>query len=159
MNHHHQKSIDVGLFILRITIGLMLFIGHGMGKIAQIGSPAAENFQPVFGLSPYFSHFLAACAEGIGSIFIVIGLFTRFSASALCITMIAAAFIGMSDNTFFPLWIPSSRPEYKTLMVPFKEYALLYGSVFLSLIFTGAGKYSVDEQIKYRLPYFLKFLC
>ncbi|MBC7538652.1 MAG: DoxX family protein [Bacteriovorax sp.] len=157
MNHH--KSTDFGLLILRITIGLLLFISHGMDKLSQIGTDSAAHFLPIFGLSPHLSHFIAACAEGIGSIFIIIGLFTRFTSLLLIITMTLAALVAIASNTFYPLWIPSNLPEYKVVMSPFKEYSLLYGSVFFSLIFSGAGRYSIDEQIKYRLPYFLKFLC
>jgi putative oxidoreductase len=157
MNHH--KSIDLGLLILRVTIGLMLFINHGIAKLSELGTEAATHFLPIFGMSPTISHFTLACAEGIASLFIVFGLFTRFSALLLIITMTLVALIAIATNTFYPLWIPSSLPEYKVVMSPFKEYSLLYGSVFLSLIFTGAGRYSIDEQIKYRLPYFLKFLC
>jgi putative oxidoreductase len=155
----HQKAVDLGLLILRITIGLMLFVGHGMGKLSQIGTDAAESFFPVFGLSPQLSHFFAACAEGLGSLLIIFGLFTRFSALALAITMATASFVALSHGAFFPIWVSSSIPDYKMLMTPFQEYSALYGSVFLALIFTGAGKYSIDNQIKYRLPYFLKFLC
>lgn len=156
---NHQKATDLGLLILRVTIGLMLFISHGMGKLSQIGTEDARHFLPIFGLSPQLSHFIAACGEGIGSLFIVFGLFTRFSALILILTMTLAALVAIASNTFYPLWIPSALPEYKVVMSPFKEYSLLYGSVFLTLIFTGAGRYSIDEQIKYRLPYFLKYLC
>ena len=154
---NHQKSVDLGLLLLRFAVGLMLFIGHGMNKLSQIGTDAAGNFISVFGLSPQLCHFMAASAEGIGSILIIFGLFTRFSAFVLTFSMWIAAFIASANFPFFPQWIPSSAIEYKTLMTPFKEYALLYGSVFLALIFTGAGKYSIDHKIKYRLPYFLKF--
>lgn len=153
------KPQDLGLSILRVLVGIMMFVGHGMGKLSQIGTEAADSFLPVFGLSAQISHFMAACAEGVGSILLIFGIFTRFTALAMALTMFFAAFVAHAENTFYPQWFPSSVPEYKMLMAPFKEYSLLYGSIFISLVFTGAGRYSVDENIKNRLPFFLKFFC
>jgi putative oxidoreductase len=155
----NQKPADLGLLILRLSIGPMLFVGHAMVKLSQIGTNAAGNFIPVLGLTPELSHFFAAMFEGVGAILIILGLFTRLSAFALTVFMSVAAFIATANSSFYPQWLPSSISEYKTLMTPFKEYPLLYCSVFLSLTFSGAGKFSIDNKIKYRLPYFLKFFC
>lgn len=133
---------DFGLLILRVSAGLMMFFGHGWGKLEKIGTEAAANFADPFGFGAVSSHFLAASAEGLGSLFLVAGLFTRGSSLALAFTMFVAAFFAHANDPFFPK----------------KEFALLYATIFSGLVFLGAGKWSVDHQIRGRLPRVLKWI-
>jgi putative oxidoreductase len=67
------------------------------------------------------------------SIAIILGFATRFVSIPLIITMFVAVFIIHADD-----------PWQK------KEFALLYLVPFLTLLFTGAGKFSLDAVIKKR---------
>lgn len=131
---HLDKYRNVGLLILRAFFGLYMAFGHGLGKItggpeqwAQLGGTMG-----IFGLGfmPTFWGFMAAVAEFLGALLIVVGLLTRPAALLLTLNMAVAAtahLTGAIDGS--------------------PEMALLYGVVFLSLIFVGPGTYSVDEQL------------
>ncbi len=131
---HLGKYRNLGLLILRACFGLYMAFGHGLGKItggpeqwAQLG-----GVMSMFGLGfmPTVWGFLAAVAEFLGALLIVVGLLTRPAALLLTLNMAVAAaahLTGAIDGS--------------------PEMALLYGIVFLSLLFVGPGAYSVDEQI------------
>jgi putative oxidoreductase len=76
---------------------------------------------------------LTIFAEVFCSIAIILGLATRLVAIPLIITMSVAVFIIHADD-----------PWQK------KEFALLYLVPFLTLVFTGAGRFSLDAVIKKR---------
>ena len=124
---------DFGLLILRLGIGVM-FVYHGAPKI--MGGPAkweglgkAVGF---FGLSfaPAFWGFMAAVSEFGGGIAILLGLLMREFCALLVITMIVAAsfHFNRGEGLFGA------------------AHAVELGIVFLSLIFIGPGKYSLEEK-------------
>jgi len=88
-------SNDVGLFIIRLGLGIM-FILHGLPKLmggpklweglAQKGLPMLPDgfLSIVFGLA-------AALAEAGGGLLLILGLYYRFGCAALGVTMIVAA--------------------------------------------------------------------
>jgi len=129
---HLSKFRDLGLLLLRATFGLYMAIGHGWGKI--VGGPeqwaGLGGTMEIFGLgfAPTFWGFMAAVAEFVGALLIALGFLTRPAALLLTINMAVAATAHMSGAI-------EGSPEM----------ALLYGFVFLSLLFVGPGKYSVDE--------------
>ncbi len=130
-----SKYKDFGLLFLRIGIGGM-FIFHGAPKMfggperwERIGASMASvgiEFVPVFW------GFMASFSEFIGGIGIILGLFFRPVCILLTITMTIAA----SGHL--------SRGEG----LRGASHAIEDGIVFLSLIFIGPGKYSLDEWLK-----------
>ncbi|KKN23516.1 hypothetical protein LCGC14_0904160 [marine sediment metagenome] len=130
-----SKYKDFGLLFLRIGIGGM-FIFHGAPKMfggpeiwERIGASMASvgiEFVPVFW------GFMASFSEFIGGICIILGLFFRPVCILLTITMTIAA----SGHL--------SRGEGLRRAA----HAIENGIVFLSLIFIGPGKYSLDEWLK-----------
>lgn len=118
---------DLGLFILRIFVGVAMAWGHGVGKIP----PSEKMISGVAGIGfpvPFLFAWGAALAELIGGGLIALGLYTRHSAFFLAITMGVAGFIVHGSDAFGE-----------------KELALFYFSSSLMLIFTGAGSYSLDK--------------
>ena len=131
---HLNKFRDLGLLLLRVTIGLYLALGHGWGTIT-VGPEQWAGLggtMEIFGLgfAPTFWGFMAAFAEFFAALLVVIGLLTRPAALLLVINMGVAATAHMTGTI-------DGSPEM----------ALLYGFVFLSLVLVGPGKYSVDEQV------------
>ena len=128
---HLGKFRDFGLLLLRATFGLYMAFGHGWGKI--VGGPeqwaGLGGTMEIFGLgfAPTFWGFMAAVAEFVGALFVALGVLTRPAALLLVVNMGVAAtahITGAIDGS--------------------PESALLYAFVFLSLVFVGPGKYSVD---------------
>ncbi len=125
-------AVSFGLLILRIGIGSLLFWGHGLPKLLHFGERAATFANPI-GVGPAASFALVVFAEVLCSSFVVIGLATRWAAVPPVIFFLVAFFIQHADD-----------PWNK------KELALVYLVPFLTLIFAGAGRYSLDALLSRR---------
>jgi putative oxidoreductase len=123
------KTADIGLLVLRVLPGLGLFLGHGWKKLTSAPGIFASFPDPI-GMGPAVSAGLTIFAEVVCAVLITIGLFTRFAAVPIVILLLVAAFVIHADD-----------PWGK------KEFALIYCVPFLTLIFTGAGRYSLDSLI------------
>lgn len=119
--------------ILRIGAGL-LFMQHGAQKLFGFlgGVDGAGATVPLVSQMG-----LAGVLEFFGGLLLVIGLFTRPVAIVLVLEMIAAYFIAHMPQGGFPVQNGG-------------ELALLYALVFLFLAATGAGPWSVDDQLARR---------
>lgn len=125
---------DLGLLIFRVSLGAFMFFGHGLGKLIKLFSGEEIKFIDLFGISPFISFTLAAFAEGIASVMVAAGLFTRLGSLSLVATMAVAAFIAHADDPF-------AR----------KEKALLFLVSYLLLFLTGPGKYSLHTLLSKKL--------
>mgnify|MGYP006305444253 CR=1 FL=1 len=128
----NSTTTDAGLLILRILAGGFMIIGHGWGKLVNF-SEKASSFGDPLGLGPEISMALATGAEFFGSLLVVVGLATRYASATVAFTMAVAAFIVHGSDGFGDM-----------------EMALVYGTIFLTLIVTGGGRFSVDHLIKSR---------
>ncbi|MEX2219186.1 MAG: DoxX family protein [Phycisphaerales bacterium] len=126
---------SAGLLILRVGIGGYMMT-HGWGKVQMVLAGEFDKFpaDPI-GVGPNASLVLAALAEFVCAGLVVIGLGTRFAAAPVVFTMAVAAFVVHGSD---PLLASGGRS---------KEPALIFMIVFLSLIFTGAGRLSLDALI------------
>src|SRR5687768_1181925 len=92
--HYLNRYRETGILLLRIGIGVM-FILHGYPKL--LGGPekweSLGNNMGNLGINfaPAFWGFLAAFAEAIGGLLVVLGLFFRPACFLLFITMVVAA--------------------------------------------------------------------
>ncbi len=123
--------INAGLLVLRIGIGI-IFIIHGLPKLmggvegwTQLGSTMS-----MVGISfaPAFWGFMAAAAEAIGGVFIILGLLHRPVALMMLFTMFIAVFMHVATGDPFAVY----------------SNALKGLVVFMALAITGPGKYSLD---------------
>lgn len=121
-----ESSIAIGLLILRVAFGCMMFV-HGWQKISAFEA-LSKTFPDPLGVGHKLSLILAIGAEAGCSILLVIGLFTRLSVIPLVVTMIVALFIVHGDD------------PWKT-----KELAATYLAVYAALLFTGPGPFSLDH--------------
>ncbi len=126
---NHDRLSSFGLLIMRLAIGGMMIYAHGWGKLMNFGDKSGSFADP-FGIGSAPSLGLVVFAEVICAALIMIGLFTRAAAIPLLITMLVAAFMIHGDDPFAK-----------------QEFALLYAVPCLTLIFTGAGSFSVDRKI------------
>ncbi|MGD8439942.1 MAG: DoxX family protein [Holophagae bacterium] len=121
---------DIGLLVLRVGVGAFMLVAHGWGKLVGFGDLAGQFPDPI-GLGSTVSLVLAIFAEVLCALLVVLGLGTRFAAVPLLVTMLVAAFVVHADD-----------PWGK------KEFALLYAIPFVTLIFTGGGRYALDAVIR-----------
>jgi len=122
--------LDVGLLILRIGIGAAMLQA---GLIKAFDFSSAVHFMESGGWRlPTFAAFLVTAAETAGGIGLLLGLLTPLAACAVIAAMIDAWAVNVSAAAFW------SEP----FNVPF---LLAVGAA--ALLFTGAGRYSVDARI------------
>ena len=113
------------LSILRIMSGL-LFLEHGTAKHLKI--PVV----PMFAKLELFSLAgIAGVIEIVGSVLLILGLFTRCTAFVLSGLMAFAYFIAHAPRGFYPILNAG-------------ELAALYCFVFLYIAAAGPGPWSID---------------
>lgn len=102
---------------------------HGISKIALFNETPVQ-FMDFMGLGTEMSLALAIFAEMGCSVLILLGLGTRVAVIPLIITMLVAVFI-----------VHGADPFAK------QEMGLHYLLVYIMLLLTGSGKYSLDSLV------------
>lgn len=133
-----DTATSIGLLVLRVGIGAFLAT-HGWGKVQNVFGGKIDQFADPIGIGVVPSHVLAAGAEFGCALLVAVGLFTRLAAIPAAFTMAVAAFIVHAPD---PL-LMGSQPKAK-------EPAILYMVPFVALVFTGAGRYSLDAWLAAR---------
>lgn len=88
----HSATMSFSLLFLRITVGLLM-LTHGYGKLMMLVAEGPVQFADPIGMGVTASLILVVFAEFFCSIFLILGLGTRFSVIPLLVTMLVAAFI------------------------------------------------------------------
>jgi putative oxidoreductase len=130
--HINPNLLNAWLLVLRLLIAAFM-LTHGFGKLESLLAGGELKFPDPLGVGVGLSLFLAVFAEFFCSILVGIGLATRLAAIPLIVTMLVAAFIQHADDPFGK-----------------KEFALLYLLVYVTLLITGGGKYSIDGLLSKR---------
>ena len=128
----HPKFNDVVLLLVRLFVGFAM-LSHGFPKLQMLLSGEEIKFFSFLGLGPEISLGLTVFAEFVCSIFIILGLFTRWAAFFLFFTMMIAT-----------LFVHGSDPFDK------REMGFLYLFIYLLILAFGPGKYSVDGMVSQR---------
>ena len=123
---------------LRIPIGI-IFVAHGaqklFGAFGGYGLEGTGQFMASLGLTPgYLMALLAGSAEFFGGLALLAGLLVRPAAAVLSFAMRVAIFSAHISHGLF-----MTNNGY--------EYALALLAVSVSLLFSGAGRWSVDAVL------------
>lgn len=130
-------------FTLRLTLGLVMF-PHGAQKL--LGWYGGFGFAGTMGFFtetmhlPWIVAFLVIVGESFGSLALLLGLLTRFTAVSFIVIMLGAITTSHLQNGFFMNWFGKQACEGY-------EYHLLVIGIGLALLITGAGKWSMDRLI------------
>jgi putative oxidoreductase len=120
--------------LLRVITGA-LFMEHGLQKLFGL---LVDPSQPWHGAPPMFSQFwFAGVLETFGGLLIVLGLLTRPVAFLLAGEMAVAYFRAHFPRSFWPVLNGG-------------EHTVLYCFIYLYLVATGAGPFSVDAALQRR---------
>ena len=125
------RSADAGLLLLRVWLGLSLLLLHGLAKLKGF-SEMSSKFPDPLGVGSPASLGMAIFAEVVCSVLITLGLFTRFAATVLAITMATAFFLVHK----MALSGPSSG-----------ELAFIYLAGFVALLVAGGGRFAIDAKL------------
>lgn len=123
--------IGAGLFVLRVWLGSSMLLNHGLGKLQKFESLRGDFPDPL-GVGHVASLAMAIFAEFLCSLLLVLGLFTRFAALVLSVTMGVAFFM-----------------VHRTALSGAQsgELAFIYLAGFLALLVAGPGRFSIDQKI------------
>jgi putative oxidoreductase len=134
--------------ILRVMLGVVMF-PHGAQKL--LGWYGGFGFAGTLGFFteqmhlPWLVALLVIIGESFGSLGLLIGLLTRFTAASMALIMVGAIGLVHWPNGFFMNWSGKQTGEGY-------EYHLLVIAICAALVITGAGKWSVDSVIAKKLP-------
>lgn len=123
----------------RFVIGLAFFQA-GSGKFRHFDN-VVGFFQGIGIPFPAFNAGLVASMETVGGIMLILGLFTRFFASGLSITMVVAL-ITADKVDFLASWGSAAESS------PTDITAFVFLLFLLWLIAYGAGKLSLDALLR-----------
>lgn len=128
-------TVDVGLLIIRLAVGLTM-AAHGHAKIFGGGKlPGTARWFDSIGMRPGRLHApLAALTEIGGGIALAAGLLTPLAAAAIVAVMLVAAWTVHRENGFFIVgngW----------------EYNLILAVAAVGVAVAGAGALSLDAAI------------
>ncbi len=128
-----DRTTNIGLLVMRIGLGAMMMT-HGIPKL--LGGPTKwgklGKAMGAVGIdsAPEFWGLCAALAESLGAFFVILGLWTRYSAASVVITMMVA--IAMHYDKGDSLGSMS--------------HAIEVGVSFLAIAIIGAGRFSIDAR-------------
>lgn len=133
-------NADLGLLLIRLIVGLLMAC-FGYQKLIHFNEMAASDFWAnnvnFIGMKGAVPLALTIFAELFCSVFLILGVFTRFSLLVLAFCM----------GYIFLVIFPGSIVENGENGFKFND-AFVYFMIYVGLFFTGPGKYSIDSQFK-----------
>ncbi len=127
------ERTQVGLAILRVCVGVTLFLRHGLEKQPAHWTQFLAHFPDPIGIGSHPSFFVAFLSDFVCSILLTIGLGTRWAA-LYCFGNI---FLAWAFVHHFAFLAKSPGSDHGELMV-------LYLTALLTLFIAGPGAASID---------------
>jgi putative oxidoreductase len=127
--NYSNTAFNIGMLLLRVTSGALILV-HGYDKLVKFGQMKSQ-FIDFMGIGSSLSLSLTIFAEFFCAIFLIVGLFTRLAVIPLIINMSVALIMAHNSDVFGE-----------------GEKATLFLVAFVTILFNGPGKISVDGMIK-----------
>ena len=138
---------DFGLLVMRILAGVSIFLKHGIEKVFHFQfmiERLAGNHHYVAAVGVLPSLIFSALTDGILTILLVFGLFTRWCALLIFVTLAAAWTVVLN----FPYFTNAASTPAQITGATHGEMIIAYSASMLALIIGGGGKYSIDALIE-----------
>lgn len=126
---YSAAAFNISFLLLRVIFGLTMCVNHGYGKLVHFADKK-DRFMDFMGLGSTTSLSLVIFAEFFCAIFVIIGLFTRFTVIPLIVVMTVAFFQSHNGQLFDE-----------------GESAALFLTGFTAILLCGPGRISVDGLI------------
>ncbi|WP_424188765.1 DoxX family protein [Actinokineospora sp. G85] len=147
--HQWTAGLDLGLLVLRVTVGA-LFVAHGLQKVfGLLGGPGISGFADALGGYGFTRPTLLAWITGITELgaggLLVLGLFTPAAAAGVLGVMANAIYLNIDLGAF----------------AGGVEKEVVFAAAAFALLFAGAGRISIDKNTPWcrkPLPFGLVFL-
>ena len=128
-----SRNLNIGILILRVSIGLMLLL-HGFAKISN-GFAGIKGMLAGMGL-PEFLAYGALVGEVVAPLLLIVGLLTRPVAAVIAFNMLVAVAMAHCGD------ICSLSPMGGWAI----ELPMLFFFPAVALVFTGGGKYIIASR-------------
>jgi putative oxidoreductase len=128
--NYSATAFNISFLLLRVVFGISMCVNYGYDKLVNFADKK-DSFVNLFGIGSTTTLVLVVFAEFFCSIFVAIGLFTRFTVLPLIIAMSYAFFVSHNSALFAK-----------------GETAALYLTGFFAILLCGPGRASVDGMIK-----------
>ena len=125
---YSASAFNLRMLILRVVLGLLV-ASHGYAKLMKFSS-LRYKFMNFMHLGSTTSLSLVIFAEFFCSIFLILGLFTRFASVFIIIVMSVVVFVASHGNIFAQ-----------------GERGAIYLAAAIMILLCGPGKISVDGMI------------
>jgi len=123
-------AFNFSMLLVRLAFGMLMIMKHGIPHLMEF-STLQYKFYNFLGIGSRFSLLLVLFAELFCSIFLILGLFTRFTVIPLIIVMTVVIFGANAGKPFIN-----------------SELAILYATVFVAILFVGPGRISIDGMMR-----------
>lgn len=121
-----EKCVSFGLLFLRAVVSFSMIYLHGYPRLINFSNISSEFADPL-GFGTTTSLVLVVFAEFFCSLFLILGLFTRWSCIPLIITMGVATWVINGGKGFI-----------------YQEKSFVYLICYISLLISGGGRFSLD---------------
>ena len=118
------------MLVLRVAIAASLIGAHGWGKLINFAERSGR-FPDPFGIGSEASLGLAIFAEVVCGLALILGIGGRLPAAILAVFFFVAFFMIHGGDPFGE-----------------RELAFVYLAVFVTLFFTGPGRYSLGKLLR-----------
>jgi len=125
---YSHAAFSFATLVLRLGLGIVMLVAHGSDKLRHF-SKFSSGFADPFHIGSVTSLSLDIFAEVFCSCLVILGLFTRLACIPLIIAMTVALLYAHHGDVFGP-----------------GERAVLFLSGFITLLFLGPGKLSLDGK-------------
>ncbi|HSN09724.1 MAG TPA: DoxX family protein [Hanamia sp.] len=125
---YSNAGLNLGMLVLRVVLGILL-ASHGYSKLIAFNS-LRYKFMNFLHMGSTLSLVLIIFAELFCSIFLILGLFTRFACIPILIAMGVVVFVATHGQILGP-----------------GERGAIYLAATFTVLLCGPGKISVDAMI------------
>lgn len=131
--NYFSRWSEYAPLVLRVALGVV-FAWHGYDKIFSTGIPGVSGLLDGLGFPlPTLFAYVLAYGELIAGILLIVGFFTHWAAKfAVIVAIVAFSTVHVSKG------FSIAQGGY--------EYIMLIFAAAVSVLITGAGKYSLDEK-------------
>lgn len=136
-----RGTIDLGLFLLRVAVGVLLAM-RGLQKLFGVfGGPGIDGFTQTLTESGFDQARVLAIAGGavelVAGVMLVVGLATPVAAAALLGLVGLGIAIRLTGTDPVPVLSDTTRGL---------ELSILYAAGLVTLLFSGPGRWSADRK-------------
>ncbi|KAA0919482.1 DoxX family protein [Dietzia sp. ANT_WB102] len=136
-----RGTIDLGLFVLRVTVGILLAM-RGLQKLfGMFGGPGIDGFTQTLTDSGFDHARILAIAGGavelVAGVMLVVGLATPVAAAGLLGLVGLGIAVRLTGTDPVPVLSDTTRGL---------EPSILYAAAMVALLFSGPGRWSADRK-------------